>query len=424
MNRSRQALAWAVALWVVVIAAAYGFSKTEPPTAGEEQTPVALLCWLPSEIDRFEISNGEEKRWFERRAWGWKTSDGKPVDPLALDVQLSRLRQTKFTADPKLKAEHVGLGPESERWLFQRGDASCELSLGLVNQVSGRRYFWRGVEKVLGSIDDKAIARIAWDLTAKRAAYLDLGAVEEIDLRSEIGPSKRFKRSKGLWSVQSEEAKLRCDELAMTELLETFSKGLEGTWLAKPPDLTEADMTASLKGENLAISLSFFNHESGYLLRNEQGQVFRLNQDPFRRLRQNIDVYRDLQVIHYERGEVSALVMQSEAGRFRYQRRPQAQGPDLWFDGERRIKDSYRLAAMQWDLHTLRAKRYLGPPLPEPRVCLNPCRQVQAIDIKGETSVDLQIWPQGEDYELIQKAGPRLLVMAKDLIHWPFPKVD
>ena len=34
--------------------------------------------------------------------------------------------------------------------------------------------------------------------------------------------------------------------------------------------------------------------------------------------------------------------------------------------------------------------------------------------------VDLKIWPDGEDFEVTQKDGPRLLVNGKDLAHWPF----
>ena len=70
---------------------------------------------------------------------------------------------------------------------------------------------------------------------------------------------------------------------------------------------------------------------------------------------------------------------------------------------------------------------YLAPASSQNRVCLETCRRVQAIDLDGEITVDLKLWPQGEDYEAMQKKETSSLSTARTWIIGPFrpsPKAE
>ena len=423
MKRSHRSLL--ISLGVVILAlGSLWIYQNKPKQVVPEHSDISLLCWPTDEIAAFEIQNKEGKRGFRRQGEVWKSEEGVPIDSPKLDVQLAQLRQSVFRPNRELQIEHTGIEGSADHWIFQSESERCLIELGLVNQVTGERLIRRQFHSAdLGSVAQKSLLRLDWDLAADRLAYIDQGAMTSIHLAPEIADSLQFDRQRGFWRVRQGDFEMIGDEEAIKELLHVLTKGLVGTWLKNPPALTEPDLMATISTAKTTQKITFYNHESGYLARDEAGVVFRLNQNPLAILRRELDAYRDRQVIRYKRGQVDHFVLISEAGRFRYDRKPQKQGPDRWFLGKRELKDGYRLAALQWDLHTLRAKRYLGPSPSEARICLNPCRQVQAIGFDGEMMVDLKLWPEGEDYEAIQKNGNRLLVGGKEVAHWPFQAV-
>ncbi|MBM66066.1 MAG: hypothetical protein CMH55_07525 [Myxococcales bacterium] len=420
MKRSSRALLLGLSM-IFVAGGSLWFYLSRPQAAPTADLSQPLLCWTMDRTTAIQIEKADEKKRYERSTLGWRSAGPEPVNQPKLEVQLARLRQMTFQAHPELERQHSGVDESEERWIFEAGKERCSLQLGLVNQVTGHRHILRGPEPaVLGNVEQKSLLKIDWKVAADRLAYIDSGAIKEIKIQPEIGQKKAFVRARGLWNLEVEEETFIADSEAVKELLDIFNKGLIGTWLDNPPELTEPDLQATLLARGHSHQFSFFHHEMGYMARNDLGHIFRLNHNPLPILNRGRDAYRDRQVIRYERGQVDHFVLVSENGRVRYDRRPQDQGPDTWLEGKRRVEEGYRLAALQWDLHSLRAKRYLGKRDEAPRLCIDSCRQVLAISFDGETMVDLKIWPDGEDFEVTQKDGPRLLVNGKDLAHWPF----
>ncbi len=423
MKRIHWALLTSLGIAAIAIGSVWLYlAQPKSVVVTDEKAP--LLCWPADQIHTFEIHDSTGKRRFKRHQETWVSEDARPIDTPKLEVQLAQLRQAVFKSVPDLKIEHSGVKESQVRWVFKTETEQCIIELGLVNQVTGQRLIRRQAKSVLlGSVDQKTLLRIDWDLAADRLKYLDQGSMTSIALAPEIAKQMMFQRHRGHWRFKQEEIEMIADEEAMKELLQVLTKGLIGTWLESPPELTEPDLTATISLGRKIQKISYFHHESGYLAADETGVIFRLNQNPLPILRRSLDAYRDRQIVRYQRGQVDHFILISQAGRFRYDRQPQDKGPDRWFEGKRELKDGYRLAALQWDIHTLRAKSYLAPASSQNRVCLETCRQVQAVDLDGEITVDLKLWPQGEDYEAMQKKGDLFLVHGKDVDHWPFQAV-
>ena len=199
----------------------------------DEEAP--LLCWPADQIRTFEIYDSTGKRRFKRHQETWVSEDARPIDTPKLEVQLAQLRQAVFKSVPDLKIEHSGVKESQVRWVFKTETEQCIIELGLVNQVTGQRLIRRQAKSVLlGSVAQKTLLRIDWDLAADRLKYFDQGSMTSIALAPEIAKQMMFRRHRGHWRFKQEEIEMIADEEAMKELLQVLTKGLIGTWLESP----------------------------------------------------------------------------------------------------------------------------------------------------------------------------------------------
>jgi hypothetical protein len=129
-----------------------------------------------------------------------------------------------------------------------------------------------------------------------------------------------------------------------------------------------------------------------------------------------------LQVIDYDRGAIAKLRISDGSGRiFQYRREAKKRGIDRWFLEGDLIASGHRLAALQWDLHTLRGILIVddhpgldGAP---------PHRRIEVFDNAGKISVDLKLVPEGGAWLAQDGAGPVFRIGAAEVSAWPFEQL-
>ena len=227
MKRSHRSLL--ISLGVVILAlGSLWIYQNKPKQVVPEHSDISLLCWPTDEIAAFEIQNKEGKRGFRRQGEVWKSEEGVPIDSPKLDVQLAQLRQSVFRPNRELQIEHTGIEGSADHWIFQSESERCLIELGLVNQVTGERLIRRQFHSAdLGSVAQKSLLRLDWDLAADRLAYIDQGAMTSIHLAPEIADSLQFDRQRGFWRVRQGDFEMIGDEEAIKEAFESQASAAE-----------------------------------------------------------------------------------------------------------------------------------------------------------------------------------------------------
>jgi len=86
------------------------------------------------------------------------------------------------------------------------------------------------------------------------------------------------------------------------------------------------------------------------------------------------------------------------------------------------LKQGFRLSALLYDLHTLRADRYVAPSATA-ETCGSGCRRVIARGA-GEVLLDLRLWPSEDGWRGQVDRGPIYALSAERIAHWPFTGLD
>jgi hypothetical protein len=399
----------------------------EPPLAALP-SPVlrSVMCSDPTAVDT--VSTAEMR--LSRTLNGWRFADGRPVNELRLAVRLAALRQLKMTVLKGAVRSRFEL--REEALVLGSGDARCSIAIGAINGLDNTRALevFDGVERFLGRVPAASFAATFLEvdpLIASRPLYLAQSAVTAVQVRPEVtvDGAEAFsmtRRSARWWVDPVGSEPFEADAQAASSLLEMILSGIEGRLVSEPPELTEPDLTVGLEGagEAARTTLAFFSHDSGHFVR-RGADVFRLNRDPIPDLSPRTDALRRLAMVDYDRSKVDRFEIGVGGATLRFQRVRQANGSDHWMRAERVLEEGFRLSALLYDLHTLRADRYLSVG-GQAKKCDEPCRRVVAFGA-GEVLVDLRLWPDGEGWTGQVDDGPTYSLGAQRIEHWPFSEV-
>jgi len=185
--------------------------------------------------------------------------------------------------------------------------------------------------------------------------------------------------------------------------------------------LVDADLTVRVHHPPHRSQLKFFVEESRVLCAVGQA-VFVVEEQAMNAFRVNALELRSLQVVTYERANLIDLAIHDGLGRvFRYRRKPAQRGVDAWYQGSDQVTQAHRLSALQWDLHTLRAKRRLDSL--ERLECDAGCAAVVVRDQDDKELVHVRIERRQGMVLMQNKQGPVFEVDPALIKHWPFEAV-
>jgi hypothetical protein len=432
-----------VVLSALALAAAVGlFLQTQEgenpqEKAREKDDSFSLLCADDRLFTRLEWSEEKADVVLEKSD-RWRRLDGTPVEDRLIQVRLGQLRGLRalpLAKDSGATLESMGLKtPKQVLTLKGKGATQlCRLSLGVKHPLkpmfsvrlesAGRvRMGWAKVPLVVGGLMNLNAYRVRTVLPVTE------GQIHALELLPQV-TDERFKieRERGGFSVHHAEGVWPADEERTEALLRGVSQ-LKGELVKQAQALMDADLTVSVHHPPHRSQMKFFVEESRVLCA-VGPSVFVVDEQAMTPFRVNAFEMRSLQVVDYERADLIHLSIHDGLGRvFYYRRAPAARGVDVWYEvrpsihgGEIRVDQAHRLSALQWDLHTLRARRRLESP--ERLDCKAGCAAVVVLDQDGEEQVHLRIERRQGVVLMQNKQGPIFEVDPALIKHWPFEVV-
>ena len=392
----------------------------------EKSRYFSALCGDISTYNRLLFSESNNEVVLQKKD-RWRTASSRPVEGPALLVRLAHLRGLKVE-ELRSVDDLAGLGlkaPVQRLDLFGTA-APCSVSLGLKHPSDDRYALMRqsGQQRRIGWAKLKPQGEGLIGLKALRVRSplpFSAGQIEALEFLPQVG-AKRFeiRRKRGAFELSSASADQRADG-PKTEALFSALVGLRGEWVETPPPLVDADLSLLIVHPPGRSRADFFLAEDRVYLR-LGSSVFLLDTNPLPKLMVGADALRDLQVVRYDRSALASLALHDGTGRvFSYRREPAKQGVDRWFEGDRTIEAGHRLAAMQWDLHTLRAESIVDEL--SDLSCAKNCRRVVVTGADGLRSVDLRLERHEGAYLLRLGQGPVMRADGKQIDLWPFEGV-
>ncbi len=398
--------------------------------AQQEAQQERLFSALCEDVTRYKTLrfNEQNSRVVLTKKDRWRLPSSRPIEDRELMVRLAHLRGLiieELTQVDDLAG--LGLREPAQRLELIGGQATCVLSLGLKHPSEARYALMRqsGTTRRIGwaSLKPQGDGLIALEsLRVRSPLPLSEGQIDGLEFRPQVGAEPfAIKRQRNQFKLLTSAGEQRADEI-QTKALLTRLTGLRGEWVETPPRLQDADLSLLITHPPGKSQADFFLADARVYLR-VGSSVFLLDDNPLDALMPKAESLRDLQVIRYDRNALMQLVLHDGTGRvFTYRRQVEKKGVDRWFDGERLIHEGHRLAAMQWDLHTLRALAIVDEI--EDLNCAKHCRRVVASNRDGEPLVDLRI-ERHEGAHLVRLgSGPVMRVPAQPIDRWPFAAIE
>ncbi len=396
----------------------------------QEAQKSRLFSALCDDVMRYtSLEFDENKRSVKlRKSDRWRLPSSRPIEDRELMVRLAQLRGLaieELTDVDDLAG--LGLNEPVQRLELIGGQSNCVLSLGLKHPNEPRYALMResGQTRRIGWAKLKPQGDGLIELKALRVRSplpFSEGQIDALAFRPQVGAKPfELKRQRDRFDLITTAGDQRADEVQTKNLL-TRLTGLRGEWVKTPPSLEDADLSLLIIHPPDRSQADFFLVDGRVYLR-VGSSVFVLDDNPLEALMPSAKSLRDLQVIRYDRSALAGLALHDGTGRvFTYRRQIEKQGVDQWFEGERLIKEGHRLAAMQWDLHILRALAIVDEL--DDLNCGDHCRRVVVTNSDDKRLVDLRLEQHEGDYLLRLGDGPVMRVAANSIDRWPFVHIE